>query len=131
VLPPVESPADYDEAGRVRLSSSYGDWLRSSHNWLGTNDVAIADNGFGEKLRLISPLPGTIFFIDPDLPQSSRAIPLRAEGGAELEWRSDSLDCRPGPAGPVALMQEGRHRLSVLSRETGQRTETWVLVKGL
>ena len=129
-LPRLESAGDYDALGRVRLSSGYRDWLGSGENWLG--DSAVVDGARPEgTLRLLSPLPGTIFFIDPDLPVSSRAIPLRAEGGRGLQWESESLDCRPGPAGPVAMMREGRHRLSVVCPETGQRTETWVVVKGL
>jgi penicillin-binding protein 1C len=129
-LPPVEAAGDYDEAGRVRLAPAYRGWLASGANGLG--DAAVVDDArAASALRLLSPLPGTTFFIDPDLPASSRGIPLRAEGGGTLRWESDTLECRRGPAGPVALMSEGRHKLTVVCGETGQRSETWVVVKAL
>jgi hypothetical protein len=93
--------------------------------------AAASGAGFAKGLRLISPQPGTTFFIDPDLPASSRAIPLRAEGAPGLQWESESLECRDGPFGPVAVMREGRHRLSVVCPQSGRRLETWVVVKGL
>ncbi len=153
-LPLVESADDYDDTGRVRLASDYRNWLAGGDNWLGdtaavggscfANDdsetftqvresfvAAAGGAGTAKGLRLVSPQPGTTFFIDPDLPASGRAIPLRAEGGSGLRWESESLECRDGPAGPVAVMREGRHRLSVVCGETGQRAETWVVVKGL
>ncbi len=128
-LPPAEGAGDYDEAGRARLAPGYRSWLASGANWLGA--AAVVDEARAvNTLRLISPLPGTTFFIDPDLPATSRAIPLRAEGGA-LRWESETLECGSGPAGPVALMREGRHKLTVVCDETGQRSETWVVVQAL
>jgi hypothetical protein len=48
-----------------------------------------------------------------------------------MRWESETLECRRGPAGPVALMIEGRHKLTVVCAETGQRSDTWVVVKAL
>jgi penicillin-binding protein 1C len=129
-LPQVESAGDYDPAGRVKLACAYRSWLTSGDNWLG-GKATMDDSRATQPLRLVSPLPGTTFFIDPDLPASSRAIPLRAEGGAALRWESETLECRRGVTGPVALMSEGRHKLIVVCGDTGQRAETWVVVKGL
>lgn len=129
-LPPVEGSGDYDEAGRAKLAPAYRRWLASGANWMG-HAAVVDDSRAANALRLISPLAGTTFFIDPDLPASSRAIPLRAEAGAALRWESDTLVCRRGPAGPVALMSEGWHKLTVVCDETGQRSETWVVVKAL
>jgi penicillin-binding protein 1C len=127
-LPPVETAADYDDTGRVRLPACYREWLAGAENWLGT--AAVAENAGGlQQLRLVSPQPGTTFFIDADLPPSSRAIPLRAEGGSSLRWESESLECRAAAGGPVAVMREGRHRLTVMCSDTGERMETWVTVK--
>ena len=128
--PPVESPTDYDSAGRVRLLPKYRTWLATGDNWVGAA-AAVQSSDPSQTLRLVSPLAGTIFFLDPDLPSTGRAIPLRADGGSGLRWESATLECRAGPAGPVAVMREGRHQLSVISDETGQRAETWVIVKGL
>ena len=129
-LPPVESPADYDSAGRVRLSPRYKAWLASGDNSVGAA-ATLEGSDAAAPIRIVSPLPGTTFFLDLDLPPTGRAIPLRADGGSASHWESETLECRAGPAGPVAVMREGRHRLSLVCDETGQRWETWVIVKNL
>jgi penicillin-binding protein 1C len=132
VLPPIEAPDDYDVTGRVRLPASYRAWVGGGDNLLGDAVVLDSDNRTGEsRLKLVSPQPGTVFLLDPDLPPSSHSIPLKAEGGLVLRWESDSLECRVTSRGPVAFMREGRHRLRVISEASGQQAETWVIVKAL
>ena len=77
-------------------------------------------------LRIVSPMPGTTFIIDPDLPSSRRAR-LVAAGPASAQWQSDSLRCEGG----VAFLSEGEHRLSVVDPATGAHAETWIRVKTL
>jgi len=50
-----------------------------------------------EILELVSPLPGTTFLIDPDLP-SSRRVPVQSSGTGTLVWESPTLqfDTRSG-----------------------------------
>ncbi|MBI5388025.1 MAG: transglycosylase domain-containing protein [Verrucomicrobia bacterium] len=127
-LPGTESPDDYDSAGRVRLAAEYRDWLASGANWLGTAAVAVEP---APTLRIVSPLPGTVFYLDPDLPDSGRRIRLRAEGRGELRWESDSVDCRVELGAAVARLSKGRHRLVVQEPATGARRETWIEVKQL
>lgn len=127
-LPPPESPEDYDEAGRVRLPLEYREWLASRDNAL-ASQVVLA--GSAPALRIISPLPGMVFYLDPDLPESSRHVSLRAEGSGDLQWGSDSLECSMERGRPTAALAEGRHRLMVRESLTGRRMETWILVKSL
>jgi penicillin-binding protein 1C len=127
-LPLAESVGDYDELGRVRLDAEYRDWLASPDNWL-AGRVVLAEPD--QTLRLVSPMPGTIIYLDPDLPESSRRLVLRAEGGGELTWESDSLECRAERGSTVALLEEGRHCLVVRNRQTGQQRETEIIVKPL
>ena len=127
-LPPTESPTDYDSAGRVRFAPKYRPWLSSGDNWVGAAGTLGSPDSTA-PLRLVSPLPGSTYFLDPDLPSTGRAIPLRADGGSPLRWESETLECRAGPAGPVAVMREGRHRLRVVNDDTGQQAETWVIVR--
>jgi penicillin-binding protein 1C len=127
-LPPFESAADYDAWGRVLLPSEYSSWLGTGDNWLAGRAVAAHA---ARALRLVSPLPGTVFFIDPDLPATSRQLPLKAEAGAAVAWSSDSLACRTGPHGPFACLAEGRHRLVARCEQTGAQAETWIEVRGL
>ncbi len=126
-LPPLETAADYDAEGRVRLPAEYRDWLASADNWL--TGRAVVDTASATPLRLISPLPGTTFFLDPDLPDAGRWLTLRAEGGTNLVWTSDSLAIKRAAGGVCARMTEGRHTLRVHDPATGEQAATWILVK--
>jgi penicillin-binding protein 1C len=129
-LPPPESPADYDAGGRVRLAAEYREWAASADNWLaGQVVVDEAPASASAPLRLLSPLPGTTYFLDPDLPDSSRWLPLRAQAPPGSVWESDSLECRPYGAGVCARLVAGRHRLRLRSPATGKQAETWIVVK--
>jgi penicillin-binding protein 1C len=126
-LPAAESAADYDLAGNVRLSAEYADWFRSAENSL--RDRAVLGTAHGELL-ITSPLPGSIYVVDPDVP-SSRRIPLIANGGAKVEWQSESLTCRSEAGVDFALATEGEHRLVVTDPATGRKAETRIRVRFL
>jgi penicillin-binding protein 1C len=126
-LPPVESPADYDPAGNVQLSAEYVDWFRSAENGLRDRVVLAAAP---DELLITSPLPGTIYVVDPDVPSSAR-IPLVANGSGKVEWQSDSLLCRSESAGDFAIAAEGEHRLVVIDPATGRKAETRIRVRFL
>jgi penicillin-binding protein 1C len=124
-LPPFESPDDYDSAGRVRLGAEYGGWLDSQDNWLG--DRAVLAGG-ESSLHILFPPPGTILYLDPDLPQGGRRLALKAAGTGLAQWSSDSLECRHEGGQCIALLREGRHRLAVHDPVTGLQAETWINV---
>jgi penicillin-binding protein 1C len=126
-LPAAETDADYDLAGNVRLSAEYSDWFRSAENSL--SDRAVLGTGPGELL-ITSPLPGSIYLVDPDVP-SSRRIPLIANGSAKVEWQSESLTCRSEAGGDFALATEGEHLLVVTDPTTGRKAETRIRVRFL
>ncbi len=126
-LPPLESPDDYDADGRVKLGPEYLAWSQSNEAAL-TAKASVERNA--PELRLVSPLPGTTYLLDPDLPSSGR-VPLTAQGIGPLTWRSDSVECRIIDGKPMALLREGEHRLTVRDAATGRTAETWILVKAL
>ena len=130
-LPEREHTGDYDARSRVRLPALYREWLASGDNWIGRGAVADDTRPTTNQLRVLTPVAGTVFFIDPDLGESGRLIPLRAEGSGALEWHCETLACRSGPGGACAEMREGRHRLTVRHRESGATAETWVEIKRL
>ena len=130
-LPKCERAEDYDAQGRVRLPALYREWLASGGNWIGRGAVADDTRPTTNQLRVLTPVAGTVFFIDPDLGEAGRLIPLRAEGSGALEWHCETLACRSGPGGACAEMREGRHRLTVRHRESGATAETWVEIKRL
>ena len=130
-LPERERVEDYDAQSRVRLPAIYREWLASGDNWISRGAVVDDTRLSTNRLRVLSPVAGTVFYIDPDLGESGRLIPLRAEGSGALEWECETLSCRPGPGGACAEMREGRHRVTVRHRESGASAETWVEIKRL
>ena len=130
-LPPWEGPDDYEPARpprqrAVRLGGEYRDWLAGVDNWLGNRAVLAPSQG---ELRILFPPPGTILYLDPDLPEQGRRIVLRNTGPPEVRWESESLDLvREGPR-QVALLIEGRHQLTARDPLTGAQASTWIEVK--
>ena len=123
-LPEMESSGDYDAAGKVKLGVECQDWLASAENSLPARATG-ADSAH-PALRLVAPLPGTIFLLDPDVP-TSRQVPLVASRKGPLVWESSTLRCAEERADIV----EGEHRISVRDPVTGERVETWIRVKSL
>ncbi|EDY21932.1 penicillin-binding protein transpeptidase [Chthoniobacter flavus Ellin428] len=126
-LPPVESPADYDAEGRVKLGPDYRAWMESGENGIASRALCDARD---TTLRVEAPVAGTTYVIDPDLP-SSRFVPVLASGAARAVWQSDSLEFRERDGRTYAEVSEGMHRLSVRDPATGARAETWIYVKTL
>jgi penicillin-binding protein 1C len=126
-LPAQESATDYDLAGNVQLSAEYTDWFRSAENSLRDRAILAAAP---DELLITSPLPGSIYVVDPDVP-SSRRIPLVANGSAKVEWQSDSLTCRSEAGVTFALAAEGEHRLVVIDPATGRKAETRIRIRFL
>jgi penicillin-binding protein 1C len=126
-LPAAESPADYDATGNVQLSAEYTDWFRSAENSVRDRAVLATEN---DELRITSPLPGSIYVVDPDVP-STRRIPLIAIGSDRMKWQSESLICRSEAEGDFALATEGEHRIVVIDPATGRRAEARICIRFL
>jgi penicillin-binding protein 1C len=124
-LPPPEDPKDLDAGGRVRLGPEYRDWFASGDNWLSERAVLRQEPS---AVRIRFPLPGTTFYLDPDLPQHGSHMVLRAEGADNPQWRSDTLQFTEEAGRQIALLTEGRHRLEVRNPRTNARDQTWIEV---
>ena len=130
-LPAPARATDYDPTGRVLLAPEYAPWFASSDNHLAAR-AALAPPDATAPLRLVAPLPGTTFYLDPDLPDTSRHVRLRADGPPGIRWHSDSLKTHDDDHGqPTALLTPGHHRLTAIHPQTGAQTETWIVVKRL
>lgn len=128
-LPASASATDYDAQGRLQLPPEYAAWLESGDNWLGSTAVATRET---PGLRIAWPPPGTVFFLDPDLPEAGSRVRLRTEGASAVRWESDTLVIDEGPDGGAWLhLREGRHRLLVVGEGRGARAETWIEVRRL
>jgi penicillin-binding protein 1C len=133
-FPPLESPADYEPVGgwstqhptrAIRLSPEYREWFGGTDNWLASQAVCPeADTA----LRIIFPLPGTTFYLDPDLPHGGRKLHLQAEGSENLRWESDTLQLEGAGDRQIALLAEGRHEIVVTGHKNGARAQTWIQV---
>jgi penicillin-binding protein 1C len=127
-LPEAESPDDYDAEGRIKLGAEYRQWLASgAPDSLGEFAGAVPANG---HLSVVSPLPGSVYYLDPDLPQSDE-LPLKANATGPFTWQSPTLECASKGGQTVARLREGRHQISLRNPQTGAQAETWIVVKAL
>jgi penicillin-binding protein 1C len=133
-LPLLEAPEDYepvssritDHGSRpVRLNAEYREWYASADNWLLEHAACPAAE---TALRITFPLPGTVFYLDPDLPHGGRQLRLQAEGPQNLRWQSETLQLEHDGIRPIALLAEGRHQIVVSDPKNGQQAQTWIQV---
>ncbi len=127
-LPPWASEADCDPQGRVRLPAEYTDWLGSADNRLG-DSVVLDDAGKARELRILCPLPGTILYLDGDLPESAQRLSLRASKACA--WRCSTLALEEIPGRTEARLIPGRHRLEAIGSSGRMTAETWIEVRRL
>ena len=129
-LPPFEISDDYEMLSSskqaVRLGGEYRDWFATGDNWLGDSAVLSETKS---PLRILFPPPGTICYLDADLPDQGRRVFLRASGPTGVEWHSDSLDLEKTDDREMALLTEGRHELTVRDPVSGAEAETWLDVR--
>ncbi len=125
-LPGRSEEVDFDADGRVRLGTEYAEWMDGPDNWLG--DGIVLSNSEEKGFQIMAPLPGTVFYLDPNLPETSSRIRLRASCSSG-RWSSSTLDCVETEGGIFAELKPGRHWLRV--EAGGQRLKTWIEVKAL
>jgi penicillin-binding protein 1C len=126
-LPSNESRNDYDQNGRVRLGPEYSHWFQSGENGLADRTTLATD----APLRITSPLPGSTYVVDPDIP-SSRSIPLIVTGAGErISWKSQSLECVDERGRQIARASDGEHHIIVTDLDSGRRAETWIRIRSL
>ncbi len=127
-LPPFETDADYEtgKSHRVLLGSEFQDWCRSAENWLAA-DAVLAEESVAPRIAF--PLPGTTFYLDPDLPGQGRRLYPRTEGGKNLRWKSSTLTVESNGNGQIVILAEGRHTLLVSDPESGFDASTWIEVR--
>lgn len=130
--PPDEIPADYGAAGQVLLGGEYRDWFAQGHTVPG---AGLAGAGAGEAttdvVRILSPATGTVFYLDPDLPDGGRRVRLRAAGPDRVTWTSPTLEIKAAGEDSFALLTEGRHKIEVRTPDGRSGARTWIEVRRL
>ncbi|MCG8602588.1 MAG: hypothetical protein MI807_20760, partial [Verrucomicrobiales bacterium] len=134
-LPESALPDEYDAEGKSLLSSDYSGWWRSEANDL--HDVAalspVSENEVPPPFRIISPLEGTVAFLDPDLPGDGSRFPLRVAGSGEekIEWSSPSLSIEAEGDRSWLVLKPGEHEVIARDQRTGREVTSRVKVEVL
>jgi len=132
-LPPRSGPSDYSPDGRTRLAQTFAPWWNSEDNRL-RGRAALAESSptaVPPPFRIVSPLDGTIAFLDPDLPAAGGRFPLRIAGSGEewIEWHSQSLQVREERGRVWAILEEGEHEIVARDRKTGREVASRFVVE--
>jgi penicillin-binding protein 1C len=131
-LPAVAEPADYDSRGRVRLGAEFAAWLTGQGaSWQHRYAVAPSlEEAAVVPLRIEFPLPGTVLYLDPGLPDGGRRLSPKASPDAELRWHSPTLTVEESGRTTDIWLEEGRHELRA-ENACGDAATTWVTVRKL
>ena len=136
---PSRAPAP--PPGMVRMAVGFGTGLEAARSeWFlaGTEQASFApapqpEPGVGQGLdaaRIVSPVPGTIVALDPDIPPARQRLRLVAESaGVGARWTVDGKPVGRGPRHDW-LPWPGRHRVGLLDGDGTERDARWVEVRG-
>jgi penicillin-binding protein 1C len=119
-------PEDYDAAGRVRLPEEYRAWVESAQDTLGE---LLKGSRLAKHLRIVEPAAGALYYFDPDLQAKDQRLVLRADSTGEIEWSSETLDCRTEGNLVTVGLREGRHEITAHDATTGETASTWIEVE--
>jgi penicillin-binding protein 1C len=134
-LPVRAGAEEYDAEGRTLLPFVYSTWWRDPANplkdraWL----EPVKESAPPPAFRIVSPLEGTVAFIDPDLPSSGTRFPLRVagSGGEEIEWSSSSLSVESRNGQSWLVLVPGEHEVTALDRKSGRVAKSRLKVEAL
>ncbi|GEP43034.1 penicillin-binding protein 1C [Brevifollis gellanilyticus] len=128
-LPPAATRQDYDDRGRVILSSEYASWVRSRDNWLGDLVFCPTNDASEKPWRIAHPVPGTVIQLDPDLPGGGKRLLLEAEpSNAEVQWSCETLPVQHDGPQAYVILSPGRHTF-IARAATGLVQRTHVIVQ--
>lgn len=134
-LPERASASDYDEQGSTRLPIAYAAWWRDPANPLKNDAVleSLSPQAPTAEFRIVSPLEGTVAFLDPDLPASGTRFPLKiaGSGNEEIEWSSGSLTVEQKAGEAWLVLQPGEHEVSALDKKSGRVAKSRLKVQAL
>ncbi|MAS94554.1 MAG: penicillin-binding protein 1C [Verrucomicrobiales bacterium] len=124
---------DYTEDGKTKLSLLYTNWWRSEANDLQTEAALEEVLEVTPEFRIVSPLEGTVAYLDPDLPNDGSQFPLKVAGSGqeEIEWASDSLEVRSDGQRMWVVLQPGEHEIVAHDRKSGRTVASRFRVEAL
>lgn len=125
-LPAEETASERDGQGRIRLGPDYAEWFESADNRLG--DRVVLDRDDDHTLQILCPIPGTVYYLDEDLPLAAQSLVLRAS--ADCVWHCETLPVTQRGGRIEVHLVPGRHQFEAIGGP-GQRLKTWIEVKRL
>lgn len=128
-LPAVTTVEDYDSEGRAILPPEFARWISQGEHWLTGLVVAKAPARTAAPPRILSPADGTVFVLDPELPEKGGRLLLRADGTGGMKWTSRTLVVTTENGQPYARLTPGRHELIVADDVSGAKSITRVEVQ--
>jgi len=118
-LPKTATEADYEkDTGKALLPNEYAAWLNRGEHWL-SGLVAVRNAANDHPPRIISPVEGSVFIIDPDLNSGGQRLLLRVAENMSVEWSSPSLQIETKDSLSHAILVPGTHLVTATSPETG------------
>ena len=137
-LPKPAAARDYDARGRSQVEADYRRWLATTGRHF-EDRLAVEEGAPSrtEPLRILSPVSGTVAYLDPDLPGGGRRFPLKIDGrddqATRVKWHSDTLQIESDPDSGRAwlLLEPGRHEVVVVDPATGTQSISGIEVQSL
>jgi penicillin-binding protein 1C len=128
-LPPPARREDYDEEGRAILPPEFSRWIAQGDHWLTGLVVARAERKTAMPPRIVTPANGSVFVLDPELPDRGGRLLLRATGGGEVKWSSRTLSVSTANGLSYALLTPGSHELCAIDPVSGAESRAMFEVK--
>ncbi|MCL4103664.1 UNVERIFIED_CONTAM: hypothetical protein GTU68_059743 [Idotea baltica] len=133
-LPPRGRSDEYNAEGLTRLPNEYSNWLADEGCQLQSAATALKTKRIAKKtdpLKILSPMSGTVAYLDPDLPDGGRFFPLQAGNNAQgVKWESESLKIEQRNGSDWLILQPGDHKITA-EDATGRRVATHFVVQEL
>jgi penicillin-binding protein 1C len=79
--------------------------------------------------RIITPAQGSVFVLDPDLPDGGGRLLLRAAGGGDVKWTSTTLAVSAIHGLYYATLTPGDHELRAVDPDSGAESHARFQVK--
>ena len=136
-MPLVASARDYDVQGRTLLPTRYASWFSDANHNLQNRAAIQLTRGdpLSNKtpIKILSPLPNTVIYLDADLPNGGRFFTLHTTATrSKLIWTCPTLQIDADEtSAPFAILKPGTHLLTVTDLANGYSTSVSVKVESL
>lgn len=127
--PPLASASDYDDQGCAILPPEYTRWITQGQHWLTGLVVARPVERMSQPPRIISPTEGSVFILDPDLPDQGSRLLLRATNAGDVRWTCKTLTVTRTNGQTYATLTPGTHEIHAVDERSGAEAITRFVVK--